>query len=257
MVNVVLYEVDGPVATLTLNRPDRANTVTLELRSELQRLAQEAANDTAIRVLIVTGAERHFCGGADLRVPRGDPNLIRQPNDPVLGLDWVPKPVIAAINGAAMGAGCEIALGCDFRYISATAKIGLTEIRFGALPMGGGTARLPRLVGIAAARRLIMIGEPIEAEEALSIGLVDRICAPESLLADARELALKLASRAPYAMRAAKRLLNESLDQTLATSLRMEVDLVSKMGTPEERQAARDEAAAQSSTYAGIFGKKD
>ena len=257
MTDVVLYEVDGPVATLTLNRPDRANTITLELRSELQRFALKAANDPSVRVLIVTGAERHFCGGADLNAPRGALTSIHQPNDPVLGLDWVPKPIIAAINGAAMGGGCEIALGCDFRYISATAKIGLTEIRFGALPMGGGTARLPRLVGIAAARRLIMVGEPIEADEALAIGLVDKVCAPDKLLAEARDFALKLASRAPYAMRTAKRLLNESLEQNLATSLRMEVDLVSKMGTPEERQAARDEAAATSATYAGIFAKKD
>ena len=256
MTEVLLYEVDGPVATLTLNRPERANTITLELRSELQRYALEAANDSSVRALIVTGAERHFCGGADLKEPRTALTYIRQPNDPVLGLEWVPKPVIAAINGAAMGGGCEIALGCDFRYISATAKIGLTEIRFGALPMGGGTARLPRLVGLAAARRLIMVGEPIEADEALAIGLVDKVCAPEELLSDAREFALTLASRAPYAMRTAKRLLNESLEQDLATALRMEVDLVSKMGTPVERQAARDEAAATSATYAGIFATK-
>ena len=257
MADVVLYEVDGPIALLALNRPERANTITLELRTELQRYALEASNDPSVRVLILTGAERHFCGGADLKEPRPAPGRIHQPNDPVLGLDWVPKPVIAAINGAAMGGGCEIALSCDFRYISAAAKIGLTEIRFGALPMGGGTARLPRLVGIAAARRLIMVGEPVDADEALAIGLVDKVCAPEELLSDAREFALKLASRAPYAMRTAKRLLNETLEQNLATSLRMEVDLVSKMATPEERQAARDEAAANSSTYAGIFGKKD
>ena len=256
MTEVVLYEVDGAVATLTLNRPERANTITLELRTELQRLALQAANDPAVRVLIVTGAGRHFCGGADLNAPRAALTDIRQPNDPVLGLDWVPKPVIAAINGAAMGGGCEIALGCDFRYISATAKIGLTEIRFGALPMGGGTARLPRLIGIAAARRLIMVGDPIEASEALEIRLVDKVCAPEELLADARAFALKLASRAPYAMRVAKRLMNETLDHDLAAALRMEVDLVSKMATPEERQAARDEAAANSATYAGIFSKK-
>ncbi|WP_293675876.1 enoyl-CoA hydratase/isomerase family protein [uncultured Phenylobacterium sp.] len=258
MNDTVLMETRGQVAVLTLNRPDRANTLNGELMAALQEKAGEAARDKEVRVLIVTGAGRHFCGGADLRSPRsavsGPP-----PGAPNAGiaLDWVPKPVIAAINGAAMGGGCEIALSCDFRIIAAEAKIGLTEIRFGALPAGGGTARAPRLIGLAAAKRMIMIGEPLDAAEALRVGLVDEVAETGQLMDRAFALAEVLASRAPYAMRTAKQLLNQSLEVDLGTALAMERALISRMGSPEEMQQARDEAAARSSTYANIFSKPD
>lgn len=258
MTETVLYEKRGHVALLTLNRPDRANTLDGQLIKEMQEAAATAARDKDVRVVIVTGAGRHFCGGADLRAmrapsaqpPAGMPS-------PGIALDWLQKPVIAAINGAAMGGGCEIALSCDFRLISSTAKIGLTEIRFGALPAGGGTARAPRLIGLGAAKRLIMIGEPIDAAEAQRIGLVDEVHEPDQLIARAFELAEVLATRAPYAMRTAKQLLNKTLEVDLATALEMERSYIAGMGTPEERQQARDEAAARSATYANIFSKPD
>lgn len=257
MGDTVLMETRGQVALLTLNRPDRANTLNGELIADLQARATDAARDDNVRVLIVTGAGRHFCGGADLRAGR---SLARSgPSGPSAGiaLDWVPKPVIAAINGAAMGGGCEIALSCDFRIIASSAKIGLTEIRFGALPAGGGTARAPRLIGLAAAKRMIMIGEPLDADEAYRIGLVTEVAEPEALMERAFELAETLATRAPYAMRTAKQLLNKSLEVDLATALELERSLINRMGTPEEMQQARDEAAARSSTYANIFSKPD
>jgi enoyl-CoA hydratase/carnithine racemase len=258
MTEAVLLEKREQVALITLNRPDRANTINGELIGALQRYAADAARDPNIRVLIVTGAGRHFCGGADLRAAEtGAARMAGGPPTVGLALDWVPKPVIAAINGAAMGGGCEIALSCDFRLMSATAKIGLTEIRFGALPAGGGTARAPRLIGLQQARRLIMIGEPVEAAEAERIGLVDEVHAPEALIPRAFELAAVLASRAPYAMRTAKQLLNKSLEVDLATALELERALIARMATPEEMQQARDEAAARSSTYANIFSKPD
>jgi enoyl-CoA hydratase len=156
-----------------------------------------------------------------------------------------------------MGGGCEIALSCDFRIIASTAKIGLTEIRFGALPAGGGTARAPRLIGLAAAKKMIMIGEPLDADEAYRIGLVTEVAEPEALMDRAFELAEVLASRAPYAMRTAKQLLNKSLEVDLPTALELERSLINRMGTPAEMQQARDEAAARSSTYANIFSKPD
>ncbi|MEZ5765056.1 MAG: enoyl-CoA hydratase/isomerase family protein [Xanthobacteraceae bacterium] len=259
MNDVVLYEKREHVAILTLNRPDRANTINGELISSLQSLAEKASNDKDVRVLVVTGAGRHFCGGADLRDTARQPEASRpvsQPG-PALGLDWVPKPVIAAINGAAMGGGCEIALSCDFRYISSSAKIGLTEIRFGALPAGGGTARAPRLIGLSNAKRLIMVGEPVDAAEAKRIGLVDEVSAPESLMDDVMKLAVVLASRAPYAMRAAKQILNRTLQVDLASALELERSIINRMGSPEEIQEARREAAERSSTYANIFSKPD
>ena len=258
MGETVLYEVKDQSAQLTLNRPDRANTLNVELIAELQRCATDAARDPTVRAIIVTGAGRHFCGGADLRQLITDaPRPVGGPPGPGIALDWVPKPVIAAINGAAMGGGCEIALSCDFRLIASTAKIGLTEIRFGALPAGGGTARAPRLIGLREAKKLIMIGEPVDAPEALRIGLVDEVLEPDALLPRAIELASQLATRAPYAMRTAKQLLNKSLDVDLATALELERTLISRMATPAEMQAARDEAAQRSATYANIFSKPD
>lgn len=257
MSDTIIYEKRGAVAIITLNRPASANTLNRELIAAMQDAALTAANDGDVRAIIVTGAGRHFCGGADLR------ELTASAKRPAavapsagIALDWVPKPVIAAINGAAMGGGLEIALSCDFRLLASSAKVGLTEIRFGALPAGGGTARAPRLIGLAAAKRLIMIGEPIDAEEALKIGLVDQLFAPDNLLDGAMELAETLAIRAPYAMRTAKQLLNTSLEVSLDKALELEKSMIARMATREEAQAARDEAASRSATYANIFAKE-
>lgn len=260
MGETVLLERMGRVAVLTLNRPDRANALNPEMIEALQAQALDAASDPEIRALVVTGAGRHFCGGADLRAGvggRGGVRMTSGPGAPNLALDWVPKPVIAAINGAAMGGGCEIALSCDFRLISTTAKIGLTEIRFGALPAGGGTARAPRIIGLQAAKKLIMLGEPVDAAEALRIGLVDEAIEPQDLLARAFKLAEQLSTRASYALRTAKQLLNTTLEVDLQTALDLERILISKMATPAEMQQARDEASATDATYANIFSKPD
>lgn len=258
MSNTILYTQQGAVAILTLNRPERANTLNRELIEALQTYAAAAAADDTVRAIIVTGAGRHFCGGADLREMTASTarSNATQPSAGI-ALDWVSKPVIAAINGAAMGGGLEIALSCDFRLMSADAKVGLTEIRFGALPAGGGTARAPRLIGVSKAKRLIMLGEPVGADEALDMGLVDEVFAPGSLMDGAIRLADLLATRAPYAMRTAKQLLNKSLEIDLATALELERTLIAKMATAEEMQAARDEAASRSSTYANIFSKEE
>lgn len=256
----VLYEKRGRIAWLTLNRPERANTYTVELIDTLQKHALAATNDPEVRVLVVTGAGKHFCGGADITAEaehRERRSSYVTPVDTGTALDWVPKPVVAAINGAALGGGCEIALSCDFRFIAATGRMGLPEIGFGALPGMGGTARAARLVGLAAARRLVMTGDPVSAAEAERIGLVDKVCPAETLLAEAEQFAERLASRAPYAMRAAKQILSHTLEVDLATALAFERTVIRTMGTPEEIAQAREEAARASGTYAGIFGKRD
>ena len=250
----VLHEIDSNVATVWLNRPDRANTLNEQLLNELRETMLVLANHDDVRAIVLTSRGRHFCGGADLRAPRLGPKFTYFHS---LDLDWVPQPIIAAINGAAMGGGCELALTCDFRFMSSTAQIGLTEIRFGALPAGGGTARLPRLVGPAAAKRLIMTGEPIDAAEAERIGLVDRVCEPDELVADARAFAETLAVHAPYAMRTAKRLINQAVELDLRSAMDLERRLIANMGTPEEIAAAREDAASRMSTYANIFSKRD
>jgi enoyl-CoA hydratase/carnithine racemase len=250
----VQYEIDDNVATVWLNRPDRANTLNEQLLNELCDTLLLLANDDSVRAIVLTSRGRHFCGGADLRAPRLGPKNTYYHS---LDFDWVPQPIVAAINGAAMGGGCELALTCDFRFIADSAKIGLTEIRFGALPAGGGTARLPRIVGLAASKRMIMTGEPIDAAEAERIGLVDFVSSPDDLVDDARRFAQSLAVHAPYAMRTAKRLLNQSLELDLKSAMDLERRLIANMGTPDEIAAAREDAARRMSTYANIFSKKD
>lgn len=246
----VLIERIGEVGLLTLNRPDRANAIDTALRHGLRERVAEIAADQSIRAVVLTGAGRHFCGGADLRESAADRAAGRR--GPI-GIDALPQPVIAAVNGTAFGGGCEIALCCDFRFMADDARIGLTEIRFGELPQGGGTARLPRLVGLGAAKRMIMTGDPVDAEQALRIGLVDRVLPRQDLLAEALAFAEYLAQRAAYALRTAKTLLNAALDTDLVTALAAERRLTAEMATPEQRSEARADASRKMAVYARIF----
>ncbi|MBE7517863.1 MAG: enoyl-CoA hydratase/isomerase family protein [Thermoflexaceae bacterium] len=250
----ILVEKRGGIGYLTLNRPDRANTINAQLGIDINAALDDFTSDGETRVIILTGAGRHFCGGADLR-DMGLRSLTRQPS----GLNFmshienVDLPVIAAINGAAMGGGCEIALCCDLRVMSEAAQIGLPEIRFGALPAGGGTQRLPRLLGPGKAKELIFTGLPLSASEALAIGLVNRIAPPGQLMATCTEIAGVLMQRAGYALAAAKFLINQGMQTDLETGLKLERRIINKMATPEEMAAERDRAAATQPTYANIF----
>lgn len=254
MENAVIYETRDFVGIITLNRPDKANTISDALIDGVKTAIKSAEDDERVQVLIVTGAGKHFCGGADLK----ELSLARLQNlegSARIGIefDLVTKPVIAAINGTALGGGCEIALTCDFRYISKEAKIGLPEINFGALPAAGGTVRLPQLVGIANAKRLIMTGEPITAAEAFAMGLVDCVVEHHNLLEECMKLASKLAEKAPFALRAAKTLLQRNLEPDLEEALKNERRVIANMATPQEIKVARTIAASRSSTYSKIF----
>ena len=177
--HTVLVERRGAIALLTLNRPDQANALDATMLAELADAESTLAGDESVRVLVVTGAGRHFCGGVDLRAA-----AIESPWKPGvhIGFDLLSQPIICAINGSARGGRCEIALACDFRIMAATATIGLPEAQFGALPYGGGTARLARIVGVSAAKRMIMTGEPLDSAGALRIGLIDEIAEPQDVL---------------------------------------------------------------------------
>jgi enoyl-CoA hydratase len=222
----------------------------------VNRALDEVAADREIHCLILTGAGKHFCAGADLRgmgaeAPRGTTvNFISH-------LEDVGVPVICAINGSAMGGGCEIALACDIRVMSRSAKIGMPEIRFGALPAGGGTQRLPRLVGPAIAKQLIFSGVPIDADEALRIGLVNRVEDPQGLLSACEEMAAVFVERPRYALAAAKYLINEGMKMDLEPALKLEHRIIAKMASPKERQEAVQKAMATQATYANIFSKPD
>src|SRR5216684_6303589 len=199
---IILERKEG-IGYLTLNRPDRANTISFQLMKEVVSAMEEVEADPEYRVVIVTGAGKHFCGGADLRdfaerareraaagaERRGSGDFVTPQRDIFSALEESRVPVIAAINGAAMGGGCEIALACDIRVMADSATIGLPEIRFGALPAGGGTQRLPRLVGPGIAKEMIFSGLPWTAAEAMRVGLVNRVVSPSELIKECEKIA--------------------------------------------------------------------
>lgn len=253
----VLVERRGQLAVLTLNRPDAANALDGRLLGELAAAAGQLGGDLSVQAVIVTGAGRHFSAGADLREHPRQRRACRERFPGALDMSRVPQPVIAAINGPAAGGGCELALSCDFRFMSEDARIGLPEIRFGALPLGGGTARLPRIVGLSWAKRMIMTGDLVDARAAALIGLADEVVPAGALMGRAEEFALSLAGRAGYALRAAKSLVDSALDTDLAAALANERRIVKSMATPGERAAERRRAAAGQQVYARIFGGKE
>ena len=265
---IILERKDG-IGYLTLNRPERANTISFQLMIDVVNAMEEVEKEPAFRVVIVTGAGgKHFCGGADLRdfaerareaksrgERQGGGDFVSPRRDLFSALEESRVPVIAAINGAAMGGGCETALACDIRVIADTATIGLPEIRFGALPAGGGTQRLPRLVGSGIAKEMIFSGLPYTAEDALRIGLVNKAVPAASLIPEAEKIAGVYIERAAYALKTAKALINRGVELPLKDALALERKVIAEMATPEERKKAQDDAAATQKTYARIFNK--
>ena len=255
----VLFDVDEGVVTLTLNRPEKANTFNDQLKADIRSAMERVETDRSCRVVIITGAGRHFCAGGDLsasRPPFTDVYGRATPLPFMTAIEKTRVPVIAAINGAAKGGGCELARACDFRIMSETARIGLPELQFGGLPGAGGTQRLPRLIGIAAAKEMIFLGADKTAEEALKIGLVNRVVPPEELMPAAMALARELATRPDYALAAARRLINSSFDMTLEEGLDREREMQVTMATPEERKRTIEEIVARNPVYAKAFGGK-
>lgn len=251
----VLFDVDDGVVTITLNRPEKANTFNDQLKNDIRAAMEAVEADSACRVAILTGAGRHFCAGGDLgatRAPFVDAFGRATALPFVDAIVQSRVPVIAAINGAAKGGGCEIALACDFRIMSETAKIGLPEIQFGGLPGAGGTQRLPRLIGIAAAKEMILIGADKTAGEALRIGLVNKVVGPGELMPASMALARELALRPAYALAAAKRLIDGGMEMRIDDAMKLERETQVSMATPEQRQAAWDAAVARNKAYAKI-----
>ncbi len=249
--STILVRQSDSIGVLTLNRPDRANTVTTTLIRDFEQ-GLEWAGRSRLRALVITGAGRHFCAGADLKPPKGDGARLGD-------VDWINRieeakfPVIAAINGPAIGGGLELALACDIRVMSVEAKVSFPEVRFGGLPAGGGTQRLPRVVGASTAKRLLWLGTELMAEEARSVGLVDIVTEPQHLMESALGLAGELAQRPPYAVEAVKFLVNEGTQADLRTGLRMELYAARRLGTDGEKAAAREAIAKTDANYGKIF----
>ncbi|RLB40670.1 MAG: crotonase [Deltaproteobacteria bacterium] len=199
---------DG-VGFLLLNRPEVRNAFNQVMIDEIRESLECIRKDKEIRVLIVTGAGKAFQAGADIaELRRMSPLELLRWNDGIVrinaALESLPQPVIAAINGAAMGGGLELALACTIRVMEESAKIGLPEVKLGIIPGTGGTIRLPRLIGIGRAAKLILTGDPIGAKDALELGLVDEIVPDGSVLKAAEDLARRIISNAPIAVELAK-----------------------------------------------------
>ncbi|MGH1357130.1 MAG: enoyl-CoA hydratase/isomerase family protein [Burkholderiaceae bacterium] len=206
----ILYDVQDSVALITLNRPERMNSIGGSMKDDLSRsLFEFARNDQSVRAVVITGAgERAFCAGADIKeragksLPLPDYHLRQKStHDLFRAIETFEKPVIAAINGVALGGGLEIALCADIRIASSNARLGLPEARIGALPAAGGTQRLPRLVGPGWAKQLMLTCDHITAEQALQIGLVTEVTESANLLETAMGIAARIAANAPLSLR--------------------------------------------------------
>ncbi len=214
------------IVQIRLNRPDRLNALGVDMTDALLAAITDAASSHA-RVIVIRGTGRAFCVGADLKERRTMEEAARVKhnraiNAAVDALGAAPMPTVCAINGLALGGGCEIALACDLRYAAQDAQIGLTEARIGAIPGAGGTQRMPRAVGALRALELILTGEPITGQRAADIGLVNAAVAADQLDAHVTRIAAVLASRSPSGARTAKRLIYGGLETTLAEGLKQE-----------------------------------
>ena len=228
----LLYDMKDGIATLTLNRPERLNALGDTLRDDLQDAVTRASDDPEVRVIIVTGAGKGFCSGGDVkamseRKESGSGRPLMEKVAPgrdrtVLALRDAPKPVIAAVNGAAAGAGFNLALCCDIRLASTAAKFSQAFVKRGLHPDWGGTYFLPRVVGTAKACELIFTGAIIDADEALKLGIVSAVHAPEELMPAALALARMIADGPPIAIRLAKRGIYHNLECDLRQALEYE-----------------------------------
>jgi len=220
MTSFVEVKHDGHVSTLTVNRPDKLNALSQEVLSDLSAAIETLRHTDAVRAAVITGTGKAFVAGADIAAMtsmteaegRGFGAL---GHGVFAAIENLRFPVIAAVNGFALGGGCELALACDFIYASSKARFGQPEVNLGIIPGFGGTQRLPRRVGSAFARELIYTGKMIDAQEALRIGLVNGVFEADELLAEATKTAAAIASKGPLAVAAAKRLIRDGADLPL------------------------------------------
>jgi enoyl-CoA hydratase/carnithine racemase len=240
MSDVLLYEVDGAVATLTLNRPEQLNALNRELSEAYLEALGRARRDDAVRVVVVTGAGRAFCAGVDLKARAASeasgpaPNFFAMLRGESQYDALMEKPMIAAINGYCLAGGLELALTCDLRVAGEGSRFGMPEIRRGFFPGGGGPQRLPRMVPQALALEMLLTGDQYAAAEMHRWGLVNRVLPPEQVLAEAQALARTIAGHAPLAARALKELFYAGTEMPLPQALRYGAGLRWIIGQTED-----------------------
>jgi enoyl-CoA hydratase len=242
MNQTIAVEETGPgLLVVTLSRPEAANSLNTAMGRELLALWMRIADDENVRAVVLTGAGRFFCAGADLKERDGMTDAAwgeqhRLFEDMIRAQLACPFPLIAAINGAAMGGGAEMALACDFAWASDTARIGLPEAGLGIIPGLGGTQLLTRAVGERRAAEMLMSGAPLDAAEALSVGIVNRVCLPEALLPHVLERAALIAAKAPLSVRALKRVVRGGSVLPLDQAMALELEAYNHLFTTQDRR---------------------
>jgi enoyl-CoA hydratase len=238
----LLYEEDEAVAVVTVNRPDKLNAINRQVFHELRDLFGRIATTESVRAVILTGSgTKAFVAGADIAelarlTPTEARDLSALGQAVMEGIARCPKPVIAAVNGWALGGGLELAMCCHFRIASAKARMGVPEVTLGLIPGYAGTQRLPRLVGHGQAMQMVLTGEPVSADEALRIGLVNQVVDPEELLPTCKKIAATIAARGPMAVRYAAEAVNRGMDGALEEGSWLEQALFGLLWTTEDMQ---------------------
>jgi len=239
----IRFEIENDMAVITFNRPKALNALNGDLIDEFSDALDEISVNNALKVLVLTGAgDKSFVAGADINElskfsPLQGKLFSEKGQNAIFKLQVLPIPVIAAVNGFALGGGSEIALACDFIYASENAKFGLPEITLGIIPGFGGTQRLPRLVGQNMAKELIFTGKMITAEEAHKIGLVNQVYTPEALMEQVKKTAGLIATRGSVSLRAAKQAVNNGMNVDIVTGCKIEADAFSLcMTSPDAKE---------------------
>jgi len=247
----VLFEKEGGVALLTLNRPERLNAISVSMLAQLSERLIECDRDRDVRAIVITGAGRGFCAGLDLQDATagsgiggggsaGLPPTLELRSAPPIVLHEIDKPTICALNGGAAGYGMDLALGCDVRIAGASGKLAAAFTRRGVLPESGGTWLLPRLIGWSRAAELIFTGRTLDAEQCLELGLVSRVVPDALLLKEARALAGEIASNAPLAVQAAKRMMRMGLSEAFDEHVHhVFLQLIPLFGTRDFREGMK------------------
>ncbi len=236
----ILYETKEKIATITINRPDKLNALNKETVREISLTLDEAEKDENVRVIIITGSgDRAFSAGADInemkdKTPIELKKSCQDTQEMMNKVEYLDKPVIAAINGYALGGGLELAMACDFRIATENARVGQTEINIGLIPGWGGTQRLPRFVGKAIAKEMIFTGKMIDAKNAERLGLVNFVVPADQLKSAVKQFGEELRNRAPVAVKLAKELINNSIETDLRIGMMHETEAFGILSSTED-----------------------
>ncbi|MBI4300732.1 MAG: enoyl-CoA hydratase/isomerase family protein [Chloroflexi bacterium] len=238
----LLWEKDGNVAVVTLNRPAALNALNSQMCIDLADLFCELEGDQEVNAVVITGSgQRAFMAGADIREmqPLSSPEalaFLTKVKTAFNAVEAYSRPVIAAVNGFAFGGGCELSLACDIRIAAENARFGQQEVNLGIIPGGGATQRLAPIVGLGKAKEMIYTGDPIDAQEAYRIGLVNKVVPQEALIDEAKKLAQKIAAKSPHAIKQAKLAVNHGLNMDRSSGLDYEVRAASLLWSTEEQK---------------------